>query len=61
MINVQIRDGIGWKTVTTRDGSELDYPAPVRASEVGLRPGDVCRLALVENGRTLRKRMIFAS
>lgn len=60
MINIQVRAGFGWETVTTREGSEMDFPEPVRAREIGVKVGDVCRLALVENGRVLRKRMLFA-
>lgn len=60
MINIQVRHGYGWATVTTREGSEMDHPAPIKAAEVGVRPGDICRLALVEGGRTLRKRMVAA-
>lgn len=60
MIQIQVREGIGWKTVAHREGSEMDHPKPVRAQDIGVRPGDICRLALTENHRVLRKRMIAA-
>lgn len=60
MIQIQVREGIGWKTVAHRDDTEMDHPAPVKAAELGVRPGDICRLALTENHRVLRKRLIAA-
>lgn len=60
MVNVQVRDGMGWRTVLTRDESEMDFPVPVKAKEIGVRVGEVCRLALVVDGRVLRKRMLIA-
>lgn len=60
MIQIQVLDGIVWKTVAHREGSEMDYPEPVRAKDIGLRPGDICRLALTYDRRIIRKRMIAA-
>ena len=60
MIQIQIREGIGWKTVAHREGSEMDYPEPVHANEISVRPGDICRLALTLDGQIVRKRMVAA-
>ena len=59
-IQVQIQDGNAWRTVAHREGSEMDYPEPVPANEIGVSPGDICRLALTYDTTVVRKRFVTA-
>lgn len=59
VINIQVPDGHDWRTVATRDGSEMDHPEPVHAKHINATPGSVVRLVLTRGGVATRKRMLI--